>query len=68
MPSRDWLEELQALAHALEHGLPLPGCLRCVECGIESEGSARGWRALRAGDDEVATYCPKCARAEFSQA
>lgn len=39
--------------------------LRCVECGVESEGSARGWRAPLTVDDEVATYCPDCARKEF---
>lgn len=39
--------------------------LVCVECGVSSEGSARGWRALLTVDDEIATYCPECARKEF---
>ena len=39
--------------------------LVCVECGKQSEGSARGWRALLTIDDEAAVYCPECAEAEF---
>lgn len=39
--------------------------LVCVECGKPSEGSARGWQVLLTVDDEVATYCPECAEAEF---
>jgi len=41
--------------------------LACVECGKRAEGSARGWRALLTVDDEVATYCPECAREEFGE-
>ena len=36
--------------------------LVCAECGKESEGGAHGWRALLTVDDELATYCPDCAR------
>lgn len=41
--------------------------LECVECGVVSEGSARDWRAFLTIDDEVATYCPDCAREEFGE-
>jgi hypothetical protein len=30
------------------------------------DAKAAGWRALLTVDDEVATYCPECARKEFS--
>lgn len=46
---------------SVEHELALV----CVECGAESEGSARDWRALLTVDDKIATYCPECARKEF---
>jgi hypothetical protein len=36
--------------------------LVCEACAKESEAGARGWRALLTVDDEVATYCPDCAR------
>lgn len=39
--------------------------LVCEECGVESEGSARGWRALLTVDDEAAVYCQECAEEEF---
>lgn len=38
--------------------------LSCAECGaIDDRGL--GWRALLTIDDEVAIYCPDCAREEF---
>jgi hypothetical protein len=45
--------------------------LRCVECGLEADEDAAGWRAYLGHDpreDEepvVVTYCPDCARREF---
>lgn len=45
-----------------------PAPLVCEECGKTSEGSARGWRALLTTDDDVATFCPACAREEFGDA
>ena len=39
-----------------------------VECGACSDVDARGWRAFLTVDDEVATYCPRCAAAEFGDA
>jgi hypothetical protein len=39
--------------------------LVCVECGKQSEGGARGWRALLTVDGEVAMYCAQCAAAGF---
>jgi hypothetical protein len=42
--------------------------LVCVECGACSDTDAGGWRAFLTVDDEVATYCPKCADAEFGGA
>ena len=42
--------------------------LVCVECRKGAEGDARGWRAFLTVDDEVATYCPPCAAAEFGDA
>ncbi len=47
--------------------------LVCVECGLRSE-TAPAWRAYLAGDpreaadDEVAIYCPDCAKREFGDA
>jgi hypothetical protein len=40
--------------------------LVCVECGLVSEGNARGWRAFLTDDDQAAIYCPDCAEREFS--
>jgi ribosomal protein L44E len=43
--------------------------LECVECGKQSERSARGWRGFLTDGEfepqEVGTYCPHCARKEF---
>lgn len=39
--------------------------LKCVECGETSTRTARGWRTFLTIDDQVATYCPECAEAEF---
>jgi hypothetical protein len=43
--------------------------LVCAECGTKSKGNARDWRALLTDGEfepeEVATYCPDCARYEF---
>lgn len=44
--------------------------LVCCECGMESSGHARGWRAYLVdldddGKDEIATFCPRCAEREF---
>jgi hypothetical protein len=41
--------------------------LVCEACGDASTGLARGWCALLTVDNEIATYCPDCARAEFAQ-
>jgi DNA-directed RNA polymerase subunit RPC12/RpoP len=37
----------------------------CVECGRESEGDARGWRAFLTDTDEPAVYCAACGEREF---
>lgn len=43
--------------------------LLCANCGVTSEGSARGWRAFLTGEegevDGVEVFCPECAEAEF---
>jgi len=41
-----------------------PAILVCVECGRESEGDARGWRAFLT-DDEAKVFCPECVGEEF---
>lgn len=41
--------------------------LICEECGLESEGSARDWRALLTVDKQVALYCSQCAEREFGE-
>jgi len=43
--------------------------LVCAECGLESAGVARGWRAYLCdldddGQDEVLCFCPACAERE----
>lgn len=48
-------------------GADLQTKLVCVECGVRDDGE-RGWRAYLTVDDEVATYCPDCARKEFGDA
>ncbi len=42
--------------------------LACAECGKQSEGGARGWRAPLTVDDEAVVYCPECAEEEFGGA
>jgi hypothetical protein len=52
---------------------PVTHTIVCAECGDESEGKARGWRAYlfhqqsTASElvEEVAIYCPACAAREF---
>ena len=44
--------------------------LKCLECGAESDESARGWRAYVGGDVDgepiaFGIYCPACAAREF---
>lgn len=39
--------------------------LVCVGCARIGDEGAVGWRALLTVDDEIATYCPECAREEF---
>lgn len=43
--------------------------LTCAVCGVESEGRARGWRALLGREDDdtvtVQVFCPACAAREF---
>ena len=39
--------------------------LRCEECGRESHGRCRRWRAYLNDDGEVAVFCPACAVREF---
>jgi hypothetical protein len=41
--------------------------LVCEECGATATGAARGWRTYLILDNQVATYCPECAREEFEQ-
>lgn len=41
------------------------GKLTCVECGRTDDRSELGWRTYLTVDDELATYCPECAEAEF---
>jgi hypothetical protein len=47
---------------------PATPALVCVECGLVSEGDARGWRAFLTDDDKPAVYCPPCAEREFDTA
>lgn len=44
--------------------------LRCAECGVESDGRARRWRAFLTCDEpsEAAMFCPDCAQREFGDA
>jgi hypothetical protein len=47
--------------------------LTCIECGVESDNEARGWRGVLGGledgegDDalEAFVFCPDCATREF---
>jgi hypothetical protein len=39
--------------------------LTCTECGRVAQGDASGWRSFLTDDDELVTYCPKCAEREF---
>jgi hypothetical protein len=43
----------------------------CLECGRETTGAEKGWRAVLAGgvedELEVAVYCPSCAEREFGE-
>ena len=55
------LEELVALLYCEE----MARRLVCVECQTLAPRDARGWRTYLTVDDEVATYCPDCAREEF---
>ena len=48
-----------------EHCLHRGGSLCCVGCGRVDRDGEKGWRAYRTVDDQVATYCPECAEAEF---
>jgi hypothetical protein len=48
-----------------EHCLDRGGSLRCVECGRTDRDSEKGWRAYLTVDDQVATYCPECAREDL---
>jgi len=54
-----------------EATLGRPVVLTCLECGVRSDGNARGWRALIPyffEDDEtpdLSLYCPSCAEREF---
>lgn len=45
--------------------------LKCLECGVVSDDSARGWRAYLGRFDEepveVCVYCPDCAEREFGR-
>jgi len=47
-----------------------PGTLlRCVECGLESDQLAIGWRAYvtdeEAEESRILMFCPRCAEREF---
>ena len=48
-----------------EHCLHRGGSLRCVECGRPDRDGEKGWRAYLTIDEQVAVYCPDCAREEF---
>jgi hypothetical protein len=48
-----------------EHCLHRGGSLCCVECGRRDRDGERGWHTYLTVDDELATYCPECAEAEF---
>jgi hypothetical protein len=39
--------------------------LTCIECGRIAQGDASGWRSYPTNDDELAIYCPDCAKEEF---
>jgi ribosomal protein L44E len=41
--------------------------LLCAECGKQADANAEGWRAYLTSDEpeEVATFCPDCAKREF---
>jgi hypothetical protein len=41
--------------------------LVCIECGTESTGGPRGWRAYLLEDD-LLIYCPACSAREFEDA
>lgn len=43
----------------------LEAVLVCQECGEHSDEAAERWRAFPTVDDQVATYRPSCAEAEF---
>jgi hypothetical protein len=58
-------DETDPRAAAGEFRRPAPGYrLDCVGCGAVSHFGI-SWRAFLTVDDEVATYCPECAEAEF---
>ena len=53
---------------------PVTNTISCCECGQESTGKARGWRAYLFHEpllpseqivQQVAIYCPACATEEF---
>ena len=65
MPDRDYVREAREYLDEAEQLLSSPPPLGCVECGCTSDQEARGWRTHLTFDDELATYCPSCAEAEF---
>jgi hypothetical protein len=42
-----------------------PNKLTCAECDTAAADDASRWRAYLTDDEEVAVYCPDCARLEF---
>jgi hypothetical protein len=48
-----------------KHGLHRGGNLCCTACGRPDGDSEKGWRAYLLVDDEVAAYCPECARTQL---
>ncbi len=58
---------------AVAHDTRVESTIRCLECGVQAEGTADGWRAYVGGgiDGEpptVGVYCPVCAAREFGEA
>jgi hypothetical protein len=39
--------------------------LACSECGVITEGSARGWTLRLDIDDDLHAFCPDCDEREF---
>ena len=60
-------DEFARLNRALDDFRAGRPALVCEECGEQSTGAARGWRAYLTIDHLVAINCTNCARAELEQ-